>query len=261
MTINDARLIIHKGKARPSPGPDGWEKWMVKSLNDFSFQLVVDLCNYEILHSHIPDCIKPCTLSTIHKRRDRTNLANTRGVVFNNFLLTHLSQLEAWSNRTKMPLYILRRDQQKGFDKLEPDGFYNAIRAYGLPSSLIEFDRSAQLNVPYRIKTAYGFTDTITVSGVTKQGGPLSPLKSTLTTSLGNHYCLDCSTNQDGCLYLSSLQHREHKPHMPADDLTLQISMVEATDDSDLLATTQNTLQHQCLMMECFQAAYGWLMN
>jgi len=74
----------------------------------------------------------------------------------------------------------------KGFDCLEPEGFYDAVQAYGLPDAIINFDQSVQTDVPYQVKTAFGLTDMFSISGVTKQGGPLSPLKSTLTTSLGN---------------------------------------------------------------------------
>ena len=38
-------------------------------------------------------------------------------------LTSFLAQLE---NRSQTPLYVLRRDQQKGFDRLEPEGFYGA---------------------------------------------------------------------------------------------------------------------------------------
>lgn len=50
--------------------------------------------------------------------------------------------------RENVPLYVLRRDQQKGFDRLDPQGFYDAIISYGLPSSIIDLDRSAQTDVP-----------------------------------------------------------------------------------------------------------------
>jgi len=35
--------------------------------------------------------------------------------------------------------------------------------------------------------------------------------------------------------------------------------MVEAMDDSELLATILPSLQQPYLRMECFQAAYGWI--
>ncbi|KAK0229129.1 hypothetical protein EDD85DRAFT_776432, partial [Armillaria nabsnona] len=146
MDLPGARALIRKGNPRPAPGPDRWEKWMVKSLHDFSFQLVVDLWNYCIESSHFPSCVKPSSISLIHKRGDATDLANFRGICTN--LTSFLAQLETWADRTKTPLYTIRRDQKKGFDRLEPQGFYDAIMAYGLPSSIIDFDVSAQSDVP-----------------------------------------------------------------------------------------------------------------
>ncbi|KAG2348417.1 hypothetical protein BDR05DRAFT_835286, partial [Suillus weaverae] len=176
-------------------------------------------------------------------------------------LTSFLLQLESWSNRHHTPLYILRRDQQKGFNKLEPQGFYDAIAAYGLPQTIVDFDLSAQSDVPYCVHTAYGLTEPLTITGVTKQGGPISPLKSTLMTSLGNHWLHDLfQAHQDGVI-ISSIQHMDHREHVPADHLSLALAMCEATDDSLLIVGSLQSLERSCLAMERFQAAYGWLTN
>jgi len=295
LTISDLRALLRKGKTRPAPGPDRWEKWQLRLLSDSALTLVADLLNYHIVRSRFPPCIKSSTLSTLHKRGSRLDLTNYRGVCCSNLLvnlsfawlnrlllpyladhlvipegqiatqpgvqardlLSFFSQLEAWSDRHHTPFYALRRDQTKGFDRLEPEGFYDAVQAYGLPSSIIAFDRSAQSDIPYQVKTAYGLTDTFRVSGVTKQGGPLSPLKSTLTTSLGNRWAFDCARNDPGSLRITTHNHCD--PHLPGDSDSLLVSMVEAMDDSELLATTLPSLQEACLRMERFQAAYGWI--
>jgi hypothetical protein len=73
---------------------------------------------------------------------------------------------------------VIKLDQMKGFDYLSPDSFYDAINAYGLPSAIIELDHASQTQTRCFIRTAYGVTDPIIVSGINKQGGPASPLKS-----------------------------------------------------------------------------------
>ncbi|KAK0497443.1 hypothetical protein EDD18DRAFT_1352292 [Armillaria luteobubalina] len=194
LNISDAHAILRKGNPRPAPGPDGWEKWMIKSLHDFTLEFVLSLWNYSIVNSHFPQCIKPMSLTTIHKHGDLTDLSNFRGICtsnlnvnmpfawLNNLLMPYLSkhgiipnsqiamqpgvqgrdltsflaQLESWSDRTHMPLYILHCDQRKGFDRLEPEGFYDAVTAYGLPSTFVDFDVSAQTDVPYCVKMFYG---------------------------------------------------------------------------------------------------------
>ena len=41
-------------------------------------------------------------------------------------------------------VYALQCDQMKGFDYLPPQGFYDAIDAYGLLPSIINLDKAAQ---------------------------------------------------------------------------------------------------------------------
>ena len=297
LTLTSLRALLRKGNARPAPGPDRWEKWFIKALSDDALSLVLKLLNYEIIHSHFPDIVKPSTVSTIFKRGSRFDLSNYRGICCSNFLLSTpftwlnhclgpyisqhgllppgqiatqpgvqghdltslFAQIETWANRHHVPLYALRRDQQKGFDRLSPQGFYDAVHAYGLPEQLIQLDISAQTNVPYSFKTAHGLTDPLIISGVTKQGGPLSPLKSTLTTSLGHHWLNDLALTDPGALVLSTHQARLSFPHIPPDHISLRTTMVEAMDDSTIFATSLPSLHTFTLAAERFQAAYGWL--
>lgn len=43
MSLADFRTVLRKGNARPSPGPDLWEKWCLKALGDETLSLVLDL--------------------------------------------------------------------------------------------------------------------------------------------------------------------------------------------------------------------------
>lgn len=83
-------------------------------------------------------------------------------------LMSFLAGIKTWSTCHKQAMYAIKRDQMKGFNYLSPDGFYDAIHAYGLPLSIIDLDRAAQTNTQYFIRTAYGVTNPLTVSGVTK---------------------------------------------------------------------------------------------
>jgi hypothetical protein len=147
----------------------------------------------------------------------------------------------------------------KGFDYLLPSGFYNAMKAYGFPDSIRKLNEAAQTQTKAFVHTAFGVTGPIIVDGLTKQGGPLSPIKSTLTISLGHRYLDDLAKNDPGTLVLKSKSHQSGDPHTLLDNLQLQVTMVEVTDDSYLFATTPETLGNFCLEMERFQYAYGWL--
>jgi hypothetical protein len=296
LSLQEFRTLLRKGNARPTPGPDGWEKWFLKHLSDSALEVVLRLVNYIIVSSHVPSSLKPTNISTIHKRGPNTTLTNYRGIACSNFLLNlpfawlntlltpyltkhsvipesqiatqpgtqgrdliaFISQYECWASREHIPLYVLQRDQKKGFDMLEPEGFYDALTAYGLPRAIADLDRSAQEDVPYRVKTAYGFTDPFIVNGVTKQGGSLSPLKCTLTTSLCNRWISDRRQDSPGSFVVSTHSARIHQPHTPPDRIKLEISMIEAMDDSLLLSSDLPSLKRMAWDADRFQATYGW---
>ena len=98
--------------------------------------------------------------------------------------MSFLAGIQTWWHQNKELVYCIEQDQMNGFDYLAPQGFHDAIRAYGLPEEIIELDTASHYMVPCTIQTAYGQSDQIMVNGVTKQGGPLSTLKATMTTSL-----------------------------------------------------------------------------
>src|SRR5882762_8360474 len=265
--IDDLRAMLRHGNHRPAPGPDGWEKWLVKNLSDNALCLVLDLLNFIVTHSHFPGNLKDMWLTMFHKRGIRTNLTNWHGLMISNFLanapmtwlnyllvpyaaqkllipdtqvatqqgvqtrdvMSYLSSVKSFANRHKQTIYALQRDQMKGFDYLHPQGFYDAIAAYGLPLEIIKLDKAAQMDTKVFIRTAYGTTGPLVVNGVTKQGGPMSPIKSTLTTSLGHRYLDDLAGNSSDTLIIrSKVRYGDDNPHTPDDSIQLPVTMVEA---------------------------------
>ncbi len=169
--------------------------------------------NFEIINSTIPHFhfLNQATLLTMHKWGLTTQLKNKCGVMLSNFLTSlpfawlslclnqyntahplipqsqiatqcgvqgqdltsFLAQLHSWAVCANQPLYILKHDQQKGFNFLAPEGFYNAITTYGLPLEIAQLDQSFQTDIQCQIHTAYGDTDVLLINGITRQGGPL----------------------------------------------------------------------------------------
>jgi hypothetical protein len=295
--IADFRAMLRRGNHRPAPGPDEWEKWCIKNLSDSALSLVLDLHNYEVMNSKFPGDIKDMWLTYLHKRGIRTNLLNYRGLMLSNFLanspmtwlnyklipyvaklniipetqvatqqgvqtrdvMSYLSCIKCYAERHHQTVYALQRDQMKGFDYLAPSGFYDALKAYGFPDAIRDLDKAAQTQTKAFIRTAYGVTGPIVIDGLTKQGGPLSPIKSTLTTSLGHRYLDDLASTDRGALVMTSKANKANDFHTPDDRLRARITMVEATDDSYLFAISLTTLQRLCLEAERFQYAYGWM--
>ncbi|KAJ7255014.1 hypothetical protein B0H12DRAFT_1050396 [Mycena haematopus] len=165
-------------------------------------------------------------------------------------LMSFLAGIQTWSERHKETVFALKRDQMKGFDYLAPEGFYDAVVAYGLPLSIIELDRAAQAETKCRIRTYYGPTSPITVSGVTKQGGPASPLKAIYTTSLGHRYLDDIASQDVDGLVITTSNALNADPHRRDDLLQVLVTMVEATDDSFIFAKSLRAVQKFCLHME-----------
>ncbi|KAJ7602521.1 hypothetical protein B0H17DRAFT_1222767 [Mycena rosella] len=147
----------------------------------------------------------------------------------------------------------------KGFDYLALQGMYNAVQAYSLPSTISNLDRAVQTDTRCFIRTAYSSTEPIVITGVTKQGGSLSLVKSTLTTSLGHHYLNDLMASDPNALIITSANAYKADPHLPNDHLETRIVMTEATGDLYILARTLLSLRRSALMMEWFQFAYGWV--
>ncbi|KAJ6560867.1 hypothetical protein DFH09DRAFT_1083332 [Mycena vulgaris] len=123
-------------------------------------------------------------------------------------------------------------DTIKGFDYLAPEGFYDVIRAYGLPQSIIDLDRASQTDPHCWIRTYHGPTSPIVVSGVTKQGRPTSPLKAIYTTSLGHRYLNDIAASDTDSLVISTTNTLNADPHLPGDAMQVTVTMAEATDNS-----------------------------
>ena len=85
--IADFRAMIQRGNARPLPGPDHWEKWILKALSDNALYLVLDLVNYMVMNSRFPGNVKDMWLTGFHKRGLHTQLSNWRELLLSNFLV------------------------------------------------------------------------------------------------------------------------------------------------------------------------------
>ena len=77
---------------------------------------------------------------------------------------------------------------------------------------------------------AYGATSLINISGVSKQGGPASPLKLMFMTSMGHYYLCDLIYKDEDALMITPTSNEHRDPHLMDTQLQLQVAMVEATD-------------------------------
>ena len=173
--------------------------------------------------------------------------------------MCYLSGVKCWVNHNKQPVYALKHDQMKGFNYLSPEGFDDAVQAYGLSESIIDLDFAAQFQTGCFIRTMYAVTDRIIVSGLNKQGGAASLLKLTFTMSLSHYFLNDLLSKGPEALVITSGSMQRDDPHLKDARLSLHVAKVEATDNSYIFSKSLASLQHNTLAMEHFQHAYGWL--
>lgn len=295
MALEDLRAMLRKGNARPSPGPDRWEKWVVKNLPDEALEYVRSMLNWIITNNEFPGDIKHSWLAMMYKKGITTSLANWRGLMLSNFLsnmplawmnqlvtiyvtrlgiipetqianhkgiqardmTSFLSAVKCWAHRNHTQIFALKRDQMKGFDFLSPTGFHDAIQAFGLPEEVAQLDIAAQENNTVLARTAYGIADPFQVSGLTKIGGNLSPLKYILTASLANWWIKDLYRELDGELVFRTTSSLAGKEHSPDDESKVLVRLLEAMDDNIILAKDERTLKAIARAHETFQLAYG----
>lgn len=263
-------------------------------MSDAALQLVLDLHNYVVIHARFSSTLTDTHLTYFHKRGVHTEFTNLRGLLISNFLanspmtwlnfklspyaawlsiipetqvatqqevqtqdlMSFLAGLKTWSKKSGTTVYMLKRNQIKGFNYLSPDGFYNMCIVYGLPSSVCDLDWAAQSGTRCFSHTAFGIAEPIIVNGVTKQDRPMSPIKSTITTSLSHHYLDDIAKDDPNVVVVRSGSNQVDNPHLPVDLHSLTVVMTEATDNSYLVAKSHEALRCFTLEMERFQFCY-----
>jgi hypothetical protein len=261
--------------------------------------VVAELARYIISHNYFPPKLKEMILLTIFKKGDATRLENYRGIMLTNALMTlaisleaellqrwvdergflpplqaatrpgvqgrditsFLSMITTWSTRNKISIDILKKDQQKGFDFLSLQCFYDAVKFYGVPAAIEDFDRASQHNVPCRILTAHGLTEPIIISGVNRQGDNRA-IRFTLSLGMCRWYLQESairlqSTRRLDTSVIMSTQHIEDIHHTPLDKLEVRVTSLEMMDDSLIFGRSQAAVTALHGEQEQFQYCYG----
>lgn len=297
LTVPGLRTILARGNQRPSPGPDGWEKWVLRRCNDEFLGLVTNLLNYILRTNHFPERLRENYDSPLYKKKDPTQPENYRGVVYSQCLFAILSshfahtlQNFCWEKnllpKTQIAtqkgvqsgdltmflgeahiaadlagttIYGIKRDHTKGFDLFHQSGFADAIDFYGLPETMLDFERARTSKAYLRIKSQDGIGKRdIVTSGQTKQGDAASPIKYTLAMGMLHHWL-----GTGGRLRAQNIAHVRTRNlqadvrHTAEDGAPLALLCVEAMDDSIWFAPSWEDLQKIVGLTEQFQAAYG----
>jgi len=52
--LSNLKKLLRKGNSKPTPGCDGWEKWLLCHVTDESLSIILRLLNFIISNSHFP---------------------------------------------------------------------------------------------------------------------------------------------------------------------------------------------------------------
>lgn len=295
--VQDLRDLMSKGNSKPSPGPDGWEKWALRKCSDQFLSVIALIVNYIFTTNYWPDRLKQNFISPLYKRGDIAEPSNYRGIVFANYLSNLISshystvlQKYAWDKglipstqiavqegvqpgdlttflsgahtallQAKMTAYCCKQDHIKGFDKLVAQGFFDAIIFSGLPEAIVAFEIARTANVTMWVKSQDGISIRFfSTSGQIRQGDPVSPFKYVFAMAMLVHWLSENGPlAKEDIPMIRSVNGALGSPHSPADRISLKFLTVEAMDDSILGATSWAALQRMARLVEQFQNPYG----
>lgn len=297
LSLPALRGVLGKGNPRPSPGPDGWEKWALRNASDEFLQIVIALANYIITHSYFPEQLKEAFITPRFKRGDFTDPKNYRGIAHSNLLynivstwfgtslrdhvwrkgllnptqisgqagvqpgdaLSLLEQLDVCLSANEETAFVLKRDHVQGYDQLHASAFEDALEYFGFNPAVTAFERARIGQCRMRVKSHDGVSsESFVTSGQTKQGDAPSSLRYTLSTSLLYWWwkrspALDCHFPR-----IRTRNGKSGRFHFDNEKrLDILIRLIEATDDSLLLARSLSSLREITKLAEQFQMAYG----
>ncbi|KAK4703868.1 hypothetical protein P7C70_g2343, partial [Phenoliferia sp. Uapishka_3] len=287
------RYILTRGNRRPSPGPDGWEKWCLALLSDRALGLPLKLLKRIVNDNYHSKQLQQTFLLPLYKRGLFTSLSNYRCVAFSQRLendaatlftldlqeyserrglippeqtagqkglqlrdmLSLLAQVDTSCKRQGITVYTLFRDQMKGFDMLRPEAAEDAYKFFGIGEAASKFDRMRLASTDFIIKSVYGLVRAFTKEGQMKQGDPPSPTKFSLTGAMAMFWIKGLL--KDCGVKLRTLSAKAGLFHTPADKLELNLQSVAVMDDTIILATSPADLGKVCGLFEKFQKPYG----
>lgn len=148
----------------------------------------------------------------------------------------------------------LKRDQKTAFDALHMNGFEDAAEFFGLPKSLVPFEKARAANVSFILRCRGTDSEPIRTTGLTKQGDPFSVLKYALTLSM-MQWWIDETLPNVGALITT--RRRPHLRHTGLDKSERRLRLLAATDDTIAFAESKEDLITLVSKLEDFQTAYN----
>lgn len=180
MSVTDLQRLLSRGNRRPSPGPDGMEKWALLNAADDFQEIIVALLNHVIGESYFPEDMKDAFVTPVFKRGDVSDPSNYRGICHSNLLynivstwfnscfrdylwakgllsptqvagqagvqagdmISLLQQVDACASVNVETIFVLKRDHRQGFDRVDATAFEDALTYFGFDDNVIRFEQA-----------------------------------------------------------------------------------------------------------------------
>jgi ribonuclease HI len=284
-------FLVRKGNPAPSPGPDGIEKWWLRHVSTTTKLAIIKILNKIINTNNFPSKLKEMEVISLYKKGDKTDLRNYRGIMLANCFYRLLQSwwdvcineyltdlhlrydfqfaarkgyqphdavltvelVRSWAARTNTTIWTFDGDIEKGFDNCAPQAMYDAADFMGLPESVKTFDVMSHQNVSVRIRTPYGPTKAITISGVNVQGECSAPTRFTMGSSMLSFWLSENDTLQHPTITSDARQQR----HQPSLTKNIKVPSAEFMDDHKLFAHSLDALKRKIQLYDLFLNAYN----
>ncbi|KAK8844662.1 hypothetical protein IAR55_006511 [Kwoniella newhampshirensis] len=301
VTPEDVSRLLLRGNPTPAPGPEGWEKWALARSGTRFLGVITKLINYMITEDYFPSEVTENHIVPIYKRGDPADPNSYRGIVLANRLQVTvatwftqvvqqyankcgfipdtqiaakfgaqvsdmtllLSSLDGYARVREKTWYALAADQKKGYDFMHQSGFADAVKFFGLPKSVLKFDKERTRRVAMSVKVRNQESKVFHTKGQTKQGDPFSPIKYVIVTAMLQWWLKEI--HSDIGMRVQTPRHDRKgyssAKHQRADDLSIMIQTLAATDDTFTLSESTEGLQKLAVKIDEFQQAYGMETN
>lgn len=155
---------------------------------------------------------------------------------------------------------MLKRDHVQGFDRLDQSAFEDALAYFGFDPDIIEFERARLRDCRIRVKSQDGICEeSFLTSGQTRQGDACPSLRYAFSIALLLVKAFTGAARHFPPIgtMSSALQTIHDDPKFSK----VVLRLLEATDDSLIVARSWNSLGELTKLAEAFQYAYNIVTN
>ncbi|KAL4098346.1 hypothetical protein QTP88_022976 [Uroleucon formosanum] len=212
ITLDEVKVAINSLKNWKVPGSDDIPAELIKNGGEEMHKVIFKICQKTWEEEQMPEEWKKAVIIPIHKKGDKTECGNYRGIsllnsaykVFSKVLLNRISpyieenrgeyQCGFRKGRStieqitiigriiekkyeyQQDLWQIFVDFKKAYDSVHRESLYNIMTEFGIPKKLRNLVRMCMEGAHYKVRIDQTISETFTVETGLKQGDALSPV-------------------------------------------------------------------------------------